>query len=322
MPLSSEDDSLKGNQTHHRIPEFFYLLAHTPKLRYLDLSVHLALKNICPFEPHIQDWLLSLALPIEALDIDIWQFFDLRSTFPYDLVGIWPTIRALRLSTIENNGPLPERPNINLRELRLPHSHSVSVIKWLLPPPLPNQQSNLLFLELDHITEEVRAVLSVHGNSVSTLALVTQPSFEIARLFTRLEELVIIGPFWGSPLPALPRTLKHIRLVRGPVSISFAAAVVRVVPMLPELRVISIEESFTHEHYPDLKEVCEAHRVEILVSSLDSSGRPVVSAYQSPNMSAMSITEECHKHAYHAEMDRFPRQYTFSEFFDSDDQSL
>ena len=292
VPLPSENNSLNGSQTHPRIPEFFSLLAHTPKLRYLELSVHWALKNICPFEPHIQDWLLSLVLPIEALDIAICQFFDRRSTFPYDLVGIWPTIRALRLSTTENKGPLPERPNICLRELRLPHPHSLAVIKWLLPPPLPNQQSNLLFLELDHITEEVRTVLSDHGNSVSTLALGLQPSFEIACLFTRLEEFVIAGPFWRSPLPALPRTLKHIRLVCGPVSTGFAAAVAQVVPILPDLRVISIEENFTaNEQYLALKEACEAHRVEILVSSLDSSGRPVVSAYQSHNMSATSVTE-------------------------------
>jgi hypothetical protein len=219
--------------------------------------------------------------------MDVWQFWDLRSTFVYDLVGIWPTIRALRLcsSIIENNGPLPERPSISLRELRLPHSHSLAVIEWFLPPPPPDQRSNLLFLELADITEEARAALSVHGQSVSTLALLNQPSFEIARLFPRLEELVIMGPFWRSPLPAFPITLKHIRLARGHLSTGPTAAVTQVVPILPDLRVISIEEKFTtHEHYLNLKEVCEAHRVEILVSSLDSSGRQVVSTYQSPNM--------------------------------------
>jgi hypothetical protein len=221
-------------------------------------------------------------LPIEALDVEIWQIFNIRSSFVYDLVGIWPTIRALRMCTIEKSGPLPERPSISLHELRLPHIRSAAVIEWLLPPPPPNQQSNLLFLELGDITEEVRAVLSVHGPSVSTLALVFQPEFEIACLFPRLEELVIMGPFWKSPLPAFPKTLKHIRLVGGHLS-TRATAVAQVVPILPELRMISIEKEFTsYEHYLDLQEVCEAHRVEILVNSLDSSGRPMVSAYQSP----------------------------------------
>jgi hypothetical protein len=252
-------------------------------------------KNICPFEPHIQGWLSSLVLPsIEALDIDVWQFLDLRSNFIYDLVGIWPTIRALRLSTVEHNGPPSERPSTRLRELRLPHIDAVTVIEWLLPPPPPNQQSNLLFLELKAITEEQRAVLSVHGQGVSTLALLNQPSFEIADLFPRLEELVIMGPFWRSPLPAFPRTLKHIRLAHDhhdQLSSGVTAAVTEIFPLLPNLRVISIDESFTtHEHYLDLKEVCESHRVEIFVSLLNSSRRQVVSTYQSPK----HVCDICH----------------------------
>jgi hypothetical protein len=279
LPLSSEGDSLKGSRKHVQIPEFFSLIAHTPGLLYLKLSVDCAGKNICPFEPHIQDWLSSLTLPIEALNMDVWQFWDLRSTFVYDLVGIWPTIRALHLSTTENHGPLPERPDISLRELRLPFIQPATVLEWFLPPPPPNQQSNLLFLELVNITEEARAVLSVHGHSVSTLALERQPPFEIAGLFPRLEELVIMGPFWRSRLPLLPRTLKHIRLARS-LSTGPTVAVTEVVPMLPGLRIISIEEKFTaNEHYLDLQKVCEAHGVEILVSSSDSSGRHVVSTY-------------------------------------------
>jgi hypothetical protein len=169
-------------------------------------------------------------LPIEALDIDLWQFFELRPTFVCDIVGIWPTIRALRFCTIQNNGPLPERPSIILRELRLPHIQPATVLERLLPPPPPNQQSNLLFLELADITEEARAVLSVHGHSVSTLALLTQPSFEIAQLFPRLEELVIMDPFWRSPFPAFPRTLKHIRLAHGHPPTGITAAIAHDTP--------------------------------------------------------------------------------------------
>jgi hypothetical protein len=281
LPLASEDGSPNGSRKPVQIPDFFFPLAHTAQLRYLNFSMHYAEQNICPFEPHIQAWLSSIALPIEALDIDVWH---LRSTFVYDLVGIWPTIRALRLSTIENIGLLPEKPSITLRELRLPHIYSVPVIEWLLPPPPPNEQSSLRFLELGDITEEAHAVLSVHGHSVSTLTLVNrQPSSEFAHLFTRLEELVINGPFWWSTLPEFPRTLKHIMLGRNYVSVSIVAAVAQLVPTLPDLRVISIEEKVTaDENYPDLQEVCKARRVEILVSSFDSSGREVVSLYQSP----------------------------------------
>ncbi|KAN0128546.1 hypothetical protein V8E53_013591 [Lactarius tabidus] len=297
LPLSSEDDSAKGSRKHVRIPDFFFPLAHTPQLRLLNLSVHCAEQNIHPFEPHIQAWLSTIVLPIEALDIDVWH---LRTSFVYDLVGIWPTIRALRLSTIENIGLLPEKPSIRLRELRLPHIYSVPVIEWLLPPPPPNEQSSLRFLELEDITEEARAVLSVHGHSVSTLTLVEQPSFEFAHLFTKLEELVINSPFWWSPLPEFPRTLKHIKLDSDALVTTLVA---QMVPILPDLRAISIAEKATaDENYPDLQEVCKAHRVEILVYSFNSSGRE--------------------GHPYHAEMDRFPRQYTFSEFFEGEDRSL
>jgi len=51
-----------------------------------------------------------------------------------------------------------------------------------------------------------------------------------------------------------------------------------VVPMLLDLRVVSIEEALTFDkHYSDLLKVCETHRVEILVNSVESYGRTVVS---------------------------------------------
>ena len=101
---------------------------------------------------------------------------------------------------------------MSLRELRLPITSETTVIEWLLPPLPPNEQSNLQFLDLYEIPEEAHAVLSVHEPGVSTLALTRQPLFEIAHLFTTLEELVLWGPFWTNPLLAFPTTLKHIRL--------------------------------------------------------------------------------------------------------------
>jgi len=226
------------------------------------------------FEAHILDWLSSLVLPIEVLDLKYGRPFD--SPLVYDLVGIWPTIRALRVLTGYNGLP-PAMPCISLRELRLPITALATVIEWLLPPPPPNDQSNLRFLELYDIPEEVLPVLSVHGPSVSTLTLKRQPAFGIAHLFMKLEELVIAGPFWSSPLPAFPRTLKHIRLqVHAFMSNAVVAAIVQVLPVLPDLRVISIEETLTlDKHYSDLQEGCEARRVEILVNSVESPERTV-----------------------------------------------
>ncbi|KAH8982820.1 hypothetical protein EDB92DRAFT_1892895, partial [Lactarius akahatsu] len=209
LPPFSEDDGPEGSREYVRIPEFFFLFAHTPQLRYVELSVDLAQTNlnIGQFGPHILGWLSSLVLPIEALDFDDWGLF--HSTFVYDLVCIWPTIRALRVFTRYDGLPL-ERPSINLRELKLPiPSLAAAVIEWLLPPPPPNEQPNLQFLELYDISAEARAALSVHGPNVSTLTLWCQPAFEIARLFTKLEELVIAGPLWRSLRIRLEDKLRH-----------------------------------------------------------------------------------------------------------------
>jgi hypothetical protein len=298
LPLFSENDSPKGGRKSILIPDFFFLLAHTPRLRYLKLDW--AKLKIAQIEPHILDWLSSLVLPMEVLDISKGGPF--RSTFVYDLVGIWPTICALR-AFVGRLGPPPGRASIRLRELRLAYSHATlgtATIEWLLPPPPPNEQSILRFLELDDIPEEARTVLSVHGPSVSTLTLACQPSFEIAHLFTKLEELVILGPIWKGSLSTFPRTLKHIRLqVDGKLSETFmhfsgpfVATIAQDLHMLPDLRLISIEKEFTaNEYYPELRKACETHKIEILVSSSDSSGIPVVSAYQRSQLqlSATSI---------------------------------
>ncbi|KAH9002479.1 hypothetical protein EDB86DRAFT_2827416 [Lactarius hatsudake] len=55
LPPFSEDDAPEGSRECVRIPDFFFLFAHTPQLRYVELSMDLAQKNIGPFEPHILD---------------------------------------------------------------------------------------------------------------------------------------------------------------------------------------------------------------------------------------------------------------------------
>ena len=282
VPLFSEGHGSDGSQECVPIPDFFFLLAHTPRLRYLKLLLLFMQKNIGPLVPHILDWLSDLVLPIEALHLD--DGVRLHSTFVYELVGTWPTIKALRVVASHTNEVPPERPNISLRELRLsitPLDKLIEVIEWLLPPPPPNEQSNLRFLEPNKFPKEALPVLSVHGPSVSTLMLRRQPAFEIANLFTKLDGLVNTGLLWSSPLPAFPRTLKHIMLHgNSSMSISVLAAIAQAVPMLPHLRILSIKKALTTQtHYADLQEACKTHRVEILVYSVYSSGRTVVSTH-------------------------------------------
>jgi hypothetical protein len=275
----SNDLTPKGNQKRIRVPDFFALLEHTPQLRCLTLSVGSTDKNISPFESHILYWLPSLKLAVEVLDIqgDINGGDFLRSTFVYHLVRIWKTIQALRVvpGDVFDDG-LPqdlERPSIRLRELRLRPTRSAEVIEWLLPPPPQDERSNLRFLELPEIPEGARTALSVHGPSVSSLTLFSQPKFEIAQLFTNLEELVITGICWQG-LSAFPRTLKHIRLEAMAfvsdtllrMSDTLVAAVAEELPTFPNLRVISIEEALTaNKYYPDLQKACRTHKVEVLL---------------------------------------------------------
>lgn len=252
------------------IPEFLSLLAHTPRLRSLCLSVFWSRGNKCSFESLILDWLSSLALSIEVLDLRYGKPMD--SPLVYDLVRLWPTIRALRVRT-DYDMPLPERPNPRLRELRLPITSLATVIEWFLPPPSPHDRSNLRILELYEIPDGGRTLLSAHGPNVTSLTLTRQPASGLADLFTGLEELVIAGPFWSSPLPTLPKTLMHIRLqVHAFMSDSLLPAITTEVPSLPNLRLVSVEEALTTDkHYPSLQEACRAHGVEILVNPIDSS---------------------------------------------------
>jgi hypothetical protein len=86
-----------------------------------------------------------------------------------------------------------------------------------------------------------------------------------------LEEFVIAGPFWSGPLPTLPKTLMHIRLqVHAFISDSVLPAITAAVPSLGNLRALSVEEALTTDkHYPALRHVCEANRVEILVNPMN-----------------------------------------------------
>jgi hypothetical protein len=173
---------------------------------------------------------------------------------------------------------LPERPITRLRELRLPITSLATVIDWFLPPPTPppshdDSQSNLRILELYEIPDGGRTLLSAHGRTVTSLTLTRQPASGLADLFTELEEFVIAGPFWGSPLPTLPKTLMHIRLqVHAFMSDSVLPAITTEVPSLSNLRLVSVEEALTTDkHYPSLRDACRAHGVEILVNPIDSS---------------------------------------------------
>jgi hypothetical protein len=251
------------------ISDFLSLLAHTPGLRNLRLFVYWSREDRCSFEKFILDWLSSLALPLEVLDLRYGKSLD--SPLVYDLVRLWPTIRALRVRT-DYGKLLPERPNVHLRELRLPITSLATVIEWLLPPP-SHYRSNLRFLELYEIPEGGSGLLSFHGPSVSSLTLTRQPVSGLADLFPELDEFVIAGPFWGSPLPTLPKTLMHVRLqVHAFMCDSVLSAIATAVPSLANLRMLSVEEALTTDkYYPIMQEACKTHGVEILVNPIDSS---------------------------------------------------
>ncbi len=104
----------------------------------------------------------------------------------------------------------------------------------------------------------------------TSLTLSRQPASGLADLFPELEEFVITGPFWSSPLLTLPKTLMHIRLqVHAFLSNSVLSAIASIVPSLSKLRLMSVLT--TDKHYPGLKEACKAHGVKILVNLIGSS---------------------------------------------------
>ena len=321
LPLFAEESNPGGHPECVRIPDFLSLLAHTPALRTLRLSVSWSQKDRCSFEPSILDWLSSLVLPVDVLDLKYSRSSD--SPLVYDLVRLWPKIRALRVRT-DYGSSLPDRASLRLRELRLPITSLASVIEWFLPPSAPqHDRSDLQVLELYEIPDGGRGPLSVHGPNVSSLTLTRQPASGLADLFPNLEEFVIAGPFWGSPLPTLPNTLMHIRLqAHAFMSDSLLPAIAAVIPSLARLRAVSIEEALTTDkNYPALREVCEVQGVEILVNPIPSlftgAAVSILGVFWTHNTAHKNLFLKFYQHPYLAEMDRFPRQFTFSEFFDT-----
>lgn len=293
LPLFAEESIPGGQPECVRIPDFLSLLAHTPGLRSLCLSVFWSRKNKSSFEPSILDWISSLVLPIEVLDLKYGRPSD--SPFVYDLVSLWPRIRALRVRT-DCGTALPERPVARLHELRLPITSLAEVIGWFLPPPPQNHRSELRILELYEIPEAARALLSVHGPNVSSLMLTRQPASGIADLFPNLEEFVIAGPFWSSPIPTVPKGLLHLRLqVHAFMSDSVLPAITAAIPSLPKLRALSVEEALTSDkYYPTLRDTCETHGVVIMVNLIDPShvGTVVCPSYEVP-VSSHSFVNYC-----------------------------
>ncbi|KAI0265841.1 hypothetical protein BC834DRAFT_843324 [Gloeopeniophorella convolvens] len=252
-----DDGALEQHQQCVRTSDFLELLTHTPKLRHLRLVAFFANETTYSFAPQTLDWLASLRLPISVLDLKYGRPFD--SLLAYDLAGLWHALRALRVFTDYSN-PLPERPNkMQLHELRLPITSAAAVVTWFLPPPPRGCEPTLRVLELYDLPEAARDLLAAHGHGVVSLTLTRQPAFDLADVFDALEELVVAGPFWNSPLPALPRTLRHVRLhvhaFVADVLPAFAAAL----SALPDLRVLSVEEALTKDaRYPALRDACKA----------------------------------------------------------------
>ncbi len=105
----------------------------------------------------------------------------------YDLVCVWPTIRALRVRT-DHDMSLPERMHACLHELRLPITSLAIVIEWFLPPS-HDDQSNLQILKLYQIPDGGRTMLSVKG-ALTTDKSYYHPILQEVREVHRVEILV------------------------------------------------------------------------------------------------------------------------------------
>ena len=72
---------------------------------------------------------------------------------------------------------------------------------------------------------------------------------------------------------------------------TFLLAIAQVVPMLPDLHILSVNKALTAQmHCPDLQQACETHKVEILVRSVNSYGSAVVSTHQRFRL----VYDDCH----------------------------
>lgn len=268
-------------------PEAFArLLQACPRLYELSLTTH----GLHEFDQFVLAKLKDSGQGIRALNL---QYCGVQSPVLFQLLGIWPHIRFLKIGTeiatwpwrhpaetpvlrqsISNGSrnDITQRPpaHVSLYDLALSRIPQPAVLVWLLG-------SSALSLRILDLREapgiDARKTLGIHAPHLRSLRLLhyNLDSAAFLRQCTRLEEFVIYNIPVIVPLaPELPSSIEHLSF-RNPKHTfrNTLRPILDAIEVLPKLRMVTCDKD--SEGLPEfaiLKSRCTERGVEVVISEV------------------------------------------------------
>lgn len=235
---------------------FFDLLMCCSHLYELTLSVF----GVHEFDQEMLLHLKSIAASIQIRALRL-ERCGVQSPILYQLLTMWPGIQFLTIGAEMVETPPTDLPKVNLKELMLSRSRiPPEFLSWLLS----DSDSTLQILELRDIPgQQLKNMMMRHGPHLRSFRVLhfNRTSADILRQCTRLEEFVVYHIPVIYPLENLPTTIEHLSF-RNPTKVAYAAHIIPVIEKLPNLRVITFDESIqNHLDFSTLRSVCDAKGV-------------------------------------------------------------
>ncbi|KAG9308466.1 hypothetical protein JVU11DRAFT_11808 [Chiua virens] len=284
--VRSLDISVWGILNDKCQPEVFTeVLQSCPRVYELTLSV---------FGLHEFDQFALAKLKHAGQGIRALNLLDcgVQSPVLFQLLGIWPHIRFLKIGTeiaawpwrhpaetpvfrqLKGNAgnDTAQRPPacVSLYDLSLSRIPQPAVLAWLLG----SSASTLRILDLrDFPGIEGREILTAHAPHLRSLRLLhfSTESAAFLRQCIRLEELVIYTiPIFVPLASAIPQTIEHLSF-RNPrhASRSTLNPILDTIEVLPKLRMVTCDEdSQGLRDFALLKTRCEERGVEVVISEV------------------------------------------------------
>lgn len=216
-----------------------------------------------------------------------------QSPVLFQLLGIWPRIRFLRIGTevaawpwrrpaetpiwrrLQSSGgvdDIAQRPpaHVSLYDLTLTRIPQPAVLTWLLGSSI----SSLRILDLrESPGVAVRQFLSVHAPHLRSLRLLhlSHDSAAFLRQCTRLEELVIYNlPVYVPLAPSLAPSIEHISFRNpGHTFRETLRHVLDAIEVLPKLRIVTCDKNSEGlRDFETLKAKCTERGVEVVISEV------------------------------------------------------
>ncbi|KAH0832343.1 hypothetical protein J3R83DRAFT_13359 [Lanmaoa asiatica] len=265
---------------------FARLLQACPRLYDLSLSTY----SLHEFDQFALAQLKDSGQGIRALNL---QYCGVQSPVLFQLLGIWPHIRFLKIGTEiaawpwrhpaetpvlrqltinEGADDIAERPpaHVSLYDLALSRIPQPAVLAWLLGSSV----LSLRILDLREIPGiAARETLAVHAPRLRSLRLLhfSLDAAAFLRQCTHLEEFVIYNIPVIVPLaPALPPSIEHLSF-RNPLHDfrSTLGPILDAIEVLPKLRIVTCDKNSEGlREFVMLNKRCAKRGVEVVISEV------------------------------------------------------